>query len=76
MIGRVWARVEGIGPGDRSMQQRLAVSAPFRERVVGACRVCGGGVLASSRWPDLHPACHQWPEGGRRYGPEEKGQEP
>jgi hypothetical protein len=36
---------------------------------VGTCRVCGGGVLASSRWPDCHPACHQWPNTGRRYGP-------
>ena len=38
--------------------------------VAGMCRVCGGPVLASSRWPDCHPACHQWPDTGKRYGPE------
>lgn len=32
------------------------------------CRVCGGPVLHTSRWPDCHPACHQWPDSGHRYG--------
>lgn len=33
------------------------------------CRVCGGLVLPSSKWSDCHPACHQWPDAGIRYGP-------
>jgi hypothetical protein len=40
------------------------------------CWVCGGQVLASSKSPDCHPACHQWPHTGKRYGPEEKGDSP
>jgi hypothetical protein len=45
-------------------------------RIVGTCRVCRGGVLASSKWPDCHPACHQWPATRKRYGPEGKGDTP
>lgn len=32
------------------------------------CRICGGPVLHTSKWPDCHPACHQWPNTGRKYG--------
>lgn len=39
------------------------------DKQAGTCRVCGGVVLASSAWPDCHPACHQWPNTGVRYGP-------
>jgi hypothetical protein len=46
-----------------------AEAAPAAAPVVGTCRVCGGPVLPSSAWPDCHPACHQWPTSGRRYGP-------
>jgi hypothetical protein len=50
--------------------KRVVPPTPTPLEVVGTCRVCGGGVLATSMWPDVHPACRQWPNTGRRYGPE------
>jgi hypothetical protein len=46
------------------------------DAVTRVCRVCGGPLLASSPWRDCHPACRQWPDTGRRYGPEDRKEEP
>jgi hypothetical protein len=45
-------------------------SVPPDPVITGTCCICGGAVLETSNIPDCHPACQQWPQSGRRYGPE------